>query len=168
MFDTALCRKGAAPRLKSRNTSVLVNITQKNKLGRLQTMETRCPIRLSFIDVGLMHTRLLLAAMIALLAMPAAAAANDYPTSVRVDFVIGCMAANNSTHEAMLKCSCAIDAIAELMPYADYEMAETALSMQAGTLGGDRAGLFREPPQMKAILEELRRAQAEANLQCFR
>ncbi len=109
-----------------------------------------------------------LIALIVLFAAQAAAAENDYPTSARVDFVIGCMAANNNTHEAMLKCSCAIDAIASLMPYADYEMAETALSMQAGTLGGDRVGLFREPPQMKAVIEELRRSQAEANLQCFR
>jgi hypothetical protein len=78
------------------------------------------------------------------------------------------MAANNNTHEAMLKCSCAIDAIAGLMPYSEYEKAETALSMQAGSLGGDRVGLFREPPQMKALIEDLRRSQAEANLQCFR
>jgi hypothetical protein len=114
-----------------------------------------------------MHARPLVA-LIALFAAQAAAAENDYPTSARVDFVIGCMAANNNTHEAMLKCSCAIDTIAGLMPYADYEMAETALSMQAGALGGDRVGLFREPPQMKAVIEELRRSQAEANLQCFR
>lgn len=110
----------------------------------------------------------LVAALIAMLAPPPAAAENDYPTSARVDFVIGCMAANNNTHEAMLKCSCAIDAIAGLMSYADYEMAETALSMQAGALGGDRVGLFRDPPQMKVVIEELRRSQAEANLQCFR
>lgn len=114
-----------------------------------------------------MRTRLA-AALIALSVAQPAAAENDYPTPARVDFVIGCMAANNNTHEAMLKCSCAIDTIASLMPYADYEMAETALSMQAGTLGGDRVGLFREPPQMKAVIEELRRSQAEANLKCFR
>ena len=105
-------------------------------------------------------------ALIALLAA-ARAAANDYPTPARVDFVIGCMAANNNTHEAMLKCSCAIDTIAGLMPYPDYERAETALRMQAGGLGGDRAGLFRDPPEMKHVIEELRRTQAEANLQCF-
>jgi hypothetical protein len=108
------------------------------------------------------------AIVLALLTNPAAAEANDYPTAARVDFVIGCMAANNNTHEAMLKCSCAIDAIAGLMPYSEYEKAETALSMQAGSLGGDRVGLFREPPQMKALIEDLRRSQAEANLQCFR
>jgi hypothetical protein len=113
--------------------------------------------------------RVRVAAMLtALCAGPVAAADNDYPTSARVDYVIGCMAANGNTHDSMLKCSCAIDVIADLMPYAEYEKAETALSMQAGTVGGDRIGLFREPPHVKSVIEALRRSQAEANLQCFR
>jgi hypothetical protein len=91
---------------------------------------------------------------------------NDYPTSERADYVIGCMAANGNTREAMLKCSCAIDTIAGLMPYENYERAETALSLQLGGVVGGRVGLFRDPPQIKAVIEELRRAQAEANLQC--
>ena len=90
----------------------------------------------------------------------------DYPTADRADYVIGCMAANGNTREAMLKCSCAIDTIAGLMPYSDYERAETALSLQLGGGVGGRVGLFRDPPQIKAVIEELRRAQAEANLQC--
>jgi hypothetical protein len=91
---------------------------------------------------------------------------NDYPTAARADYVIGCMAANGNTREALLKCSCAIDTIAGLMPYSRYEQAETALSLQAGGGVGGRVGLFRDPPQIKAIIEELRKAQAEANLQC--
>jgi hypothetical protein len=98
---------------------------------------------------------------------PTSAAGHDYPTAARVDYVIGCMAANGNTHDSMLKCSCAIDVIAGLMPYAEYEKAETALSMQSGTVGGDRIGLFREPPQVKSVIETLRRSQAEANLECF-
>jgi hypothetical protein len=94
------------------------------------------------------------------------AESNDYPTSARADYVIGCMAANGNTHEALLKCSCAIDTIASLMPYSHYEQAETALSLQAGGGVGGRVGLFRDPPQIKAVIEELHRAQAEANLQC--
>ena len=97
---------------------------------------------------------------------PAYADGNDYPTSERADYVLGCMAANGNTREALLKCSCAIDTIASLMPYSHYEQAETALSLQAGGGVGGRVGLFRDPPQIKAVLEELRRAQAEANLQC--
>jgi hypothetical protein len=91
---------------------------------------------------------------------------NDYPTATRADYVIGCMAANGNTREVLLKCSCAIDTIAGLMPYSHYEEAETALSLQAGGGLGGRVSLFRDPPQIKAVLEELRRAQAEANLQC--
>ena len=64
------------------------------------------------------------------------------------------------------QCSCAIDTIASLMPYSHYEQAETALSLQAGGGVGGRVGLFRDPPQIKAVIEELHRAQAEANLQC--
>ncbi len=91
---------------------------------------------------------------------------NDYPTATRADYVLGCMAANGNTREALLKCSCAIDTIAGLMPYSHYEQAETALSLQLGGGVGGRVGLFRDPPQIKAVIEELRRAQAEANLQC--
>jgi hypothetical protein len=104
--------------------------------------------------------------VLSLAAGPVQAADNDYPTSARADYVIGCMAANGNTHEALLKCSCAIDTIASLMPYSHYEQAETALSLQAGGGVGGRVGLFRDPPQIKAVIEELHRAQAEANLQC--
>jgi hypothetical protein len=94
--------------------------------------------------------------------------ANDYPTATRADYVLGCMAANGNTREALLQCSCAIDTIAGLLPHADYEKAETALAMQVGGGVGGRVGLFRDPPQIKAVIERLQRAQAEADLQCFR
>jgi hypothetical protein len=104
--------------------------------------------------------------LVALIAANGSAEGNDYPTAARADYVIGCMAANGNTREALLKCSCAIDTIAGVMPYSRYEQAETALSLQAGGGVGGRVGLFRDPPQIKAVIEELRRAQAEANLQC--
>jgi hypothetical protein len=105
-------------------------------------------------------------AVLLVAAVPAGAVDNDYPTAVRADYVVGCMAANGNTREALLKCSCAIDTIASLMPYSRYEQAETALSLQAGGGVGGRVGLFRDPPPLKAVIEELHRAQAEANLQC--
>jgi len=104
--------------------------------------------------------------VLALALSPACADGNDYPTSTRADYVIGCMAANGNTRESLLKCSCAIDTIASLMPYSHYEQAETALGLQAGGGVGGRVGLFRDPPEIKAVIEELRKAQAEANLQC--
>ncbi len=114
------------------------------------------------MKAGLAHGLVLLA----LAAAPRQAQSNDYPTTARADYVIGCMAANGNTREALLKCSCAIDTIASLMPYTHYEQAETALGLQAGGGVGGRVGLFRDPPQIKAVIEELRKAQAEANLQC--
>jgi hypothetical protein len=100
------------------------------------------------------------------LTMPGTAhAANDYPTSARVDYVIGCMATNGETPIARDKCSCSIDAIADLMPYEKYVQAETILSMQQAT--GPNVGMFRDAPQYKAILDDLRRAQAEAEAKCF-
>ncbi len=78
------------------------------------------------------------------------------------------MAANGNTHEALYQCSCAIDTIANQLPYADYEKAETALSLQNGSGVGGRVALFRDPPEIKAVLERLRQAQADANLSCFR
>jgi hypothetical protein len=101
-------------------------------------------------------------------AAPSSAPVNDYPTSARADYVLGCMAANGNTHAALFQCSCALDTIAGLMPYADYEKAETALSLQLGGGVGGRVALFRDPPEIKAVLDRLRQAQAEANLSCFR
>src|SRR5258708_38360468 len=97
---------------------------------------------------------------------PSQADGSDYPTAARADYVIGCMAANGNTREALLKCSCAIDTIAGLMPYSRYEQAETALSLQAGGGVGGRVGLFRYPPQIKEGIEERRKAQAEATWHC--
>ena len=95
------------------------------------------------------------------------AAANDFPTAARADYVLGCMAANGNTRLALERCACSLDAVAEQMPYARYEEADTALRMQAGNLG-ERSAMFRDPPGVRAAVEDLRRAQAEATLRCFR
>jgi hypothetical protein len=77
------------------------------------------------------------------------------------------MAANGNARLALLKCSCSIDVIAGILPYARYELAETTLNLQAGGALGGRVGLFRDPPELRQAIEALERAQAEANLQCF-
>ncbi|MBO1075555.1 hypothetical protein [Roseomonas marmotae] len=102
----------------------------------------------------------------ALLLLPAAALANDYPTAVRADYVLGCMASNGNTRLALEKCACAIDAIAEQLPFSHYEQAETALRMQAVPMG-ERGAIFRDPPEVRRAVEALRQAQAEATLRCF-
>ncbi len=94
-----------------------------------------------------------------------AAELNDYPTSARVDYVFGCMKANGETRDSLQRCSCSIDIIASLLPYDRYVEAETVLSMAQvpGNLGGE----FRSTDIARTAVEDLRRAQAEAEVRCF-
>jgi len=94
-----------------------------------------------------------------------AAELNDYPTSARADYVFGCMKANDDTRTALEQCSCSIDVIASLLPYDRYVEAETVLSL--GQVPGFFGAMFRSPPPAKAAVDNLRRAQAEAEVRCF-
>jgi hypothetical protein len=90
---------------------------------------------------------------------------NDYPTAARVDYVFGCMKANGETRRALEQCSCSIDVIAGVLPYDKYVTAETILSMVQVT--GDRAAQFRSAEPSRIAVDDLRRAQAEAEVRCF-
>jgi hypothetical protein len=90
---------------------------------------------------------------------------NDYPTATRADYVFACMAANGGTRLALERCSCSIDVIASIFPYERYVQAETALSV--GQRPGEGAELFRSNPYMRDLVADLRRAQAEAEVECF-
>ena len=92
-------------------------------------------------------------------------AANDYPTSARADYVLGCMAANNQTRQALDNCSCSIDVIASILPYDKYVEAETVLSVRQGVGAQSRA--FNATKSFDDIIANLRRSQAEAEIRCF-
>lgn len=91
--------------------------------------------------------------------------ANDYPTIARVDYVLGCMAANGQDLLVMQKCSCSIDVIAELLPHEDYESVKTVMSMQDQP--GELGMLFRTERSMQEDLYHFRSVQAEADMRCF-
>ena len=55
---------------------------------------------------------------------------NDYPTAARADYVFACMNVNGGTQQALRQCSCSIDVIASIMPYSEYEQADTILRMR--------------------------------------
>ena len=93
-------------------------------------------------------------------------AVNDYPTDARADYVLGCMAANSQTRAALEHCSCSIDVIASILPYDKYEQAETVISMRQGVGAIQRE--FSAIKGLNDIVAELRRAQAEAEIRCFR
>lgn len=91
-------------------------------------------------------------------------AANDYPTSARADYVFGCMAVNGETHEALDRCSCAIDVVASILPYDEYVSAETVLQMQQ-----EKSVLAQEfrTAAAQGIVKRLREAEAEGEVRCF-
>ena len=90
---------------------------------------------------------------------------NDYPTSTRAEYVFGCMKANGETRQAIEQCSCSVDVVASLLPYQRYITAETVLSMSQ--VRGDMGSPFRTSEQAASALNDLRRAQAEAEVRCF-
>jgi len=108
----------------------------------------------------------LVAAALAAVAPAAHAAPADYPTETLADYVFGCMATNGQTQDALRRCSCSIDAIADKVSYEDYVQAETVLRLQQ-VPGGGRTGMFRTSPWAQAMVDKLRQAQVEAELRCF-
>jgi len=111
--------------------------------------------------------RMVLSAVAAMsLGAASAAVANDYPTEVTVDYVLGCMAANGQTRESLVACSCSADIVASILLYERYEEASTFLSMMQTQ--GEASTLFRETAKSKAAIQDLRRAQAEGEMRCFR
>jgi hypothetical protein len=91
--------------------------------------------------------------------------ANDYPTVARADYVFGCMQVNGQTREALERCSCSIDVIASLLPFDQYEEAETV--MRVRQRGGKNASMFLTMPTLRSKVDDLKRAQVEAELRCF-
>jgi hypothetical protein len=99
------------------------------------------------------------------LSAAAAYADDDYPTSARSEYVFGCTKANGETRQSIEQCSCSIDVIASLLPYERYVTAETVLSMSQ--VRGNLGTQFRSSEQARSALDDLSRAQAEAEVRCF-
>lgn len=107
-------------------------------------------------------------AVVALVPAPGVTAAelpaNDYPTAARADYVFACMQVNGQTRENLQKCSCSIDVIAELLPFGDYEEAETVMSVVQR--GGENVTMLHGPIFQEKI-KKMKRAQVEGELRCF-
>lgn len=90
---------------------------------------------------------------------------SDYPTSARAEYVMGCMAANGQSFDALQRCSCSIDTVASILPYNEYVQAETVMRMRDES--GERASLIREARVLTESVKRLREAQVEADFRCF-
>jgi hypothetical protein len=149
--------------------------TALQQVSPLSTLAISCRMRAASTGIGgknevtLVKSRQLLLSLLVLTcapAMPARAADfNDYPTAVRSDYVFGCMKANGETRQSLDQCSCSVDVVASLLPYDRYVTAETVLSM--AQVQGNLGGQFRTSEQATSALNDLRRAQAEAEVRCF-
>ena len=110
-------------------------------------MRTRCAIVLVLAAAGVAH-------------------ANDFPTRARVEFVLKCMGESKALpEEAMYKCSCAIDAIADKVSYEKWvDMSTIANGM---TIAGERGGVIRDIKDGRAIATSYRELQESAKKSCF-
>ena len=107
-------------------------------------------------------------AVLCLLATAAAGApapSSDYPDEARRDYVGACTAVNGGAADAARSCTCSIDVIASILPYGEYERAETVLRMRQ--LGGGYLAQEFRVQQTNDTLRTLREAQAEAEVRCF-
>lgn len=105
-----------------------------------------------------------LASLVFGLTLTGAVSAHDYPTTDRVEFVLECMRNNGGDYQYLYKCSCAIDAIAKDMAYDNY--VESAAIVRYQGMGGERAGVFRDPEGMKDAAKRYRTVRADAFKQC--
>src|SRR3954462_14712134 len=94
----------------------------------------------------------------------AGASAHHYPTSGRGEVVLECMQRNAGKQEFVYKCACVIDEIAQKYSYDDFVEAATAARYQS--LGGERGGLFRDPPQTRELAKRFMQVQGEAMKRC--
>ncbi|HZZ92147.1 MAG TPA: hypothetical protein VFE23_06260 [Usitatibacter sp.] len=101
-----------------------------------------------------------------LLLAPCAWAGNDFPTSARVQYVLECMREYPSASpEAIYKCSCAIDAIAEKMTYEQWT--DLATVANGITIAGERGGVLRDMKDGRKIAGTYRTIQEDARKRCF-
>ena len=94
------------------------------------------------------------------------ALANDFPTRARVEYVIACMEETKAPPtEAMYKCSCAIDAIADKVRYSEWVDLSTVAN--GITIAGERGGVMRDLKDGRKLIDTYRKLQEDAKKQCF-
>jgi hypothetical protein len=91
---------------------------------------------------------------------------NDYPTKMRVQYVLDCMDSHPkmNVYESVHKCSCVIDKIAEKLT--DREFDDGAVTFKLKNLPADRGGVFRDNDEGQESLVSLKQAQEAAYDSC--
>ena len=94
------------------------------------------------------------------------AAANDFPTQARIEYVLRCMDANGGQkYENLYACVCIIDKIAEKIAYDEY--VEGEVFAQLRTTPGERGGVFRDPDRASFLVKKISDITEVAEKSCF-
>lgn len=94
------------------------------------------------------------------------AAAFDYPTAARVEYVQTCMREHPGTYYEMLnKCSCVLDRLAGQLSYDDFVTMSTATN--ANSIAGERGNAIRDSEPLQKQIREFRKLQSTARESCF-
>jgi hypothetical protein len=102
-----------------------------------------------------------------LLATPAMASADAYPTTEIVKFVVSCMAENGGqTDENLYTCACRFDSINSKFTFEEYDAAVTYERYR--DLPGKQGGLFRDSEDGDVLKARLKKAREDAAAQCPR
>jgi hypothetical protein len=92
------------------------------------------------------------------------AAAHDYPTLARVEYVNQCVASNGGKLAALYQCSCAIDRIAAALAYDDY--VETTTFVKNANMPGEGGGMFRDSERGRQLIKSYRALETDALRNC--
>ncbi|WP_028310142.1 hypothetical protein [Derxia gummosa] len=88
----------------------------------------------------------------------------NYPTTARVEYVQECVNGQGGDFVSLYKCSCAIDKIANALPYDDYVQASTFA--RYATLPGEGGGIFRDTDDAKKTARGYRELESKAYSEC--
>ena len=84
----------------------------------------------------------------------------------RVEFVLSCMRESKAPQqESMYKCSCAVDAIADVVDYATW--VDLGTIANATTIAGERGGVIRDMKDGRKMIASYRELQENAKGRCF-
>ena len=97
---------------------------------------------------------------------PEVKSVNDYPTQARVEYVIQCMHkyGTKENYDTMYGCICAVDKVAETIPYENF-VATSTLAVMINT-PGEKGGVFRDAPGGRKAIREFKKFIADTEQSC--
>lgn len=90
---------------------------------------------------------------------------SDYPTQARVEYVLQCMNKyGKEDYNKMYGCICAIDKVAEKIPYKNF-VATSTLAVMINT-PGEKGGIFRDAPGGRKAIRAFKKFISDTERSC--